>query len=784
MRCWQAALASAPHGSLTWTAPDWMDSLEPGQRVLVPVGRTVRLAVLESCSDAPPEGLPKGVTLRDVIWPLDPAPLLDAAYLDFARTLAARVSAPLGRILETLLPPGLRSPKAAFEVLHEDFPNRLAPSRLAALPDARRQTLWDLWQSGRMRVRPATDLARSLDWCWLEKDPPWPVRPGAARQLQVLETLLERGPMPRKALTSALGEGGARALNLLADRGLVGVGRPPEQHPAGDGDGNAPGLEDMEPTEAQGRALADLAPLLDAGELRVSMVHGVTGSGKTLVYLRLAERAMSAGRDVLLLAPEVALAQALARAARQALPGLETRLYHGYLPPGHREEIFARAADAGRGPMLVAGTRSALFLPLRDPGLVVLDEEHDASFKQDEGLAYQAKELAWYRAGQWMALLLLGSATPDVKTFHAAETGGIGRVSLPARVGGRPLPDLALADMRAAGPDDPLAPEAEAALAGAMAAGDQAIILLNRRGYAPVMYCTGCEAPAKCPNCDIGLVYHKARERLVCHYCGLAEPFPTVCQGCGGTTFVPMGLGTERLEETLSRLVPDDAALLRVDRDTTRRPGRLEAMLDDFARGRARVLVGTQMLSKGHHFPGVTLVVAAEADLGLNLPDYRAAERTFQLLVQVAGRAGRGERPGRVLIQTRNPDHYCWQYVLDGDYEGFYAREVALRAKYGYPPFSKLGLMRLSFPAGWDRGRDRVMELVGVLGRAGTRRGVRVLGPAPSPLSLLRGRLRYQCLLKAPDWPAIRDLYAEARACLSGERKIRIGLDLDPVNML
>ena len=521
------------------------------------------------------------------------------------------------------------------------------------------------------------------------------------------------------------------------------------------------------------------------------MVYGVTGSGKTaLVYLRTWPSSCAGRRagDALLLAPEVALAcgPGTGRPGSGSPPQDDVRLYHGYQSPGHARQrtFYGGGAEADRPPMVVAGTRSALFLPLRDPGLVVLDEEHDASFKQDEGLSYQAKELAWFRAGQWKALLLLGSATPDVKTYHAAEVGGIGRVSLPARVGGRDLPAPELADMRAVGAEDPLAPEAAQALKTALKAGDQAIIMLNRRGYAPVMYCTGCEAPAKCPNCDIGLVYHKARERLVCHYCGLAEPFPTVCKGCGGTSFVPMGLGTEQLEETLTRLVPDRAGVLRVDRDSTRRPGRLEAMLDDFARGRAQVLVGTQMLSKGHHFPGVTLVVAAEADLGLNLPDYRAAERTFQLLVQVAGRAGRGERPGRVLIQTRNPDHYCWQYVLDGDYEGFYAREVALRAKYNYPPFSKLGLMRLSFPMDWDQGRDHIMELVGVLGRAGAARGVRVLGPAPSPLSLLRGRSRWQCLLKAPDWQPIRELFAEARSRLAGHRKIRVGLDLDPVNML
>ena len=314
-----------------------------------------------------------------------------------------------------------------------------------------------------------------------------------------------------------------------------------------------------------------------------------------------------------------------------------------------------------------------------------------------------------------------------------------------------------------------------------MEQGDQAVILLNRRGYAPLMYCIDCGKVARCPHCDIGLTYHKGRERLVCHYCGYSVPFPSPCPSCKGLHFHPMGQGTERVEEYIGTLLPPGGRVLRLDRDSTRRPGRMEEILESFARQEAQVLVGTQMLSKGHHFPHVTLAVVADGDIGLNLPDYRAAERTFQLLVQSSGRAGRGEKPGQVIIQTRDVNHYCWQYVKNGDYEGFYDYEIALRKRRRYPPFINLALLRISYPMDWADGPTQLARITALL--RSESKGVTVLGPAPAPLPLLRGRRRFQCLLKAGDWQSIRALYAVLLP-LASPPNLRISLDIDPVNML
>jgi primosomal protein N' (replication factor Y) len=319
--------------------------------------------------------------------------------------------------------------------------------------------------------------------------------------------------------------------------------------------------------------------------------------------------------------------------------------------------------------------------------------------------------------------------------------------------------------------------------------GEQAIILLNRRGYAPVLYCLDCEKVLACPDCDLAYTFHRGRQRLVCHYCGRTEEFPIPCAACGGSSFLPLGAGSESLEEELAGLLPLETRVARLDRDSAARPGRAEDILADFASGGARVLAGTQMLSKGHHFPNVTLVIAADADMGRNLPDYRAAERTFQLLVQVAGRAGRGENPGRVLIQTRNPVDPFWDLVRRADYEGFYREELRRRERWLYPPFTKLGLVRVSFPKDCEEGYRILAELGRVL-RAGAAvagkegREFRVLGPAPAALPLIGGRRRFHCLLKAPDWPAIRRLFAAARGCVPRGGEVRMSLDLDPVDML
>jgi primosomal protein N' (replication factor Y) len=791
-------LASPPYAALTYLWPDWLSGClpepVPGLRVLAPLGNGYRVGVLER----PCPCLPEGVALKPLLWPLEQTPVLDSATLELVRDLACRHMAHPGRVLELILPRGLRSVQVRFDVEHPDFPRAFTPKALAACPPERLSALAAVWAEGRMRVHLSLRRQAEELYACLAADPPWAVRPNAVNQQRLLERLFESGPMSLGALKAAFGEAGQTALKKLTRAGLVRLGDPDETAvdetvvdeaegllPADDDACAAPGAPAVPAaTDEQQAALAELLPALECPEPRMCLVHGVTGSGKTRIYLELTRRALDSGRSVLLLAPEVALASQLWRQARKAFPEAEAYFSHGYQSPSRREETFSRVAGA-RGPVLVVGTRSALFLPLRNLGLVVLDEEHDESYKQEERLPYHAKELAFTRVHSSGGLLVLGSATPDVKTFNAAERGQLPRVTLARRVGCRPMPEVRLVDITGVkNADEPFAPESLAAIRATLEAGEQVIVMLNRRGYAPVMYCMSCEEVPKCPDCQVGLTYHKQRERLVCHYCGFSHPYPIPCAKCGGVQFVPMGDGTERLEEYFAKTLGHEVSVLRMDRDSARRQERLDEILRRFGAGEAQVLVGTQMLSKGHHFPGVTLVVVANADMGLNLPDYRAAERTFQLLVQVSGRAGRGEKPGSVLIQTRNPAHPFWHFVLGADYAGFYEREIASRQRYRYPPFSRLALLRLSCPAEAEHQGQMLAAFGKALREAARPLGVDVLGPAPAPLSQLKGRRRFNCLLKCADWQPIRALFAALSRSGAAPEAFRLELDLDPVNML
>lgn len=536
-------------------------------------------------------------------------------------------------------------------------------------------------------------------------------------------------------------------------------------------------------TDEQQTALDEMTDTLAKGG-GAHLVHGVTGSGKTVLYLEMARRCLEQGRSVMLLAPEVALACKLYRNVIDHFSQAKPVFYHGYQSPKKRELTFTGLAREDN-PVIIVGTRSALFLPVADLGMVVLDEEHDESFKQEDRLAYQAKEVAWYRVDRTGGLLVLGSATPDVKTFHAAQGGAIPVSTLKKRVGDSVLPAVELVDIASlTNSTQPFSPHTLEILKQTVKDGNQAIVMLNRRGYAPLMYCLDCGETVRCPECEVGMTYHKGRERVVCHYCGLSYSYPLLCAKCGGSNFIPMGEGTERLEEHLIESLPEGTKVLRLDKDATRRQERMEEILGAFRRGEAQVLVGTQMISKGHHFPKVTLVVVADGDLGLNLPDYRSTERTFQLLVQVAGRAGRGESPGRVLIQTRNPNHPIWSEVLSGDYTGFFEREITRRRMFGYPPFSKLALIRISFPADYKDGSEAVSLFARVLTQYASGLEVTVLGPAPAPLGMLRGRKRFNCLLKGSDWGKVRTLYAHLAQANPNPKKVRTSLDLDPLTTL
>jgi len=812
------ALCTPPYTTLTYTTPEGFSGFawKAGLRVAVPLGNgAIRVGVITAVfSDDDAQafavasagqhsaGSAEGIKLRPITWPLELSPLLPIDYMDTVAQLAARQYSSPGRILGNLLPQGLRvTARIRVRQYLPDIDGKGRKPRLFALRDipgmaeSERLTLALDYTEGRAELLMLAEDAADGELCMLTCEPPWPVRPNAVKQRELLDWLLQHGTVSRRRLRDALPDSSA-VLTALVKAKLI------ELRPAHvEMDEAEPGEVLLPPPEAPFQLSTDQSAALEGFRKAMDdlasgatndfahLLYGVTGSGKTAVYLELAYACFQLGRSALILAPEVAIALKLRRDAEQRFPNLPIFFYHGYQSQQQRERTFRRLAER-REPCLIIGTRSALFLPLPPLGAIVLDEEHDGSFKQEDRLPYQAKEVAWERARRHRALLVLGSATPDIKTYHAARQGAFPVARLSHRVGGGTLPEIELVDIKDQPASRLLSPRAVEALRETVQRGEQAVVMLNRRGYAPLMYCLDCGNVARCPNCDIALTYHKRREQMVCHYCGHARPYPTPCAKCGSQNFLPMGEGTEKLEESLAGeelagALPPGGRVLRLDRDSTSRPGRMEEILAAFARQEAQVLVGTQMLSKGHHFPNVTLALIADGDMGLNLPDYRSAERTFQLLVQSSGRAGRGEKPGRVLIQTRDINHYCWDFVKTGDYDGFYEHEIALRQQRRYPPFVKLALIRLSFPWDWKDGQSRVNQFSAALRQHGRPLGLTVLGPAPAPLARIQGRSRFQCLVKAANWQNIRNAYAAALRDLGSlPHDLRITLDLDPVNML
>jgi primosomal protein N' (replication factor Y) len=805
----EAALLSPPFSTLSYTIPAGFpeDCWKPGLRLAVPLGRGLRQAILLRVTAQDSALLAQqSFALKEILWPLEQTPLLSENYLDFARQFALRQAQPIGRVLSGMLPAGLRVLKQNLRLRFYTQPKLDFDLRAIRELDAeRRAALAQVWGQGLGKVlKPKESVDDEL--YLLTTSPPWPVRPNAVKQLQLLELFVSAGgnsQMTRRQITGKLGQDAAPVLKQLVAKGLLELqqvvteqkSRATEREKS---DEAQVWLEQYRPILASGTpfclnkeqtdALDDFTRILHAGKFASRLLYGVTGSGKTAVYLEFCAQVLLSGKSVLLLAPEVALALKLRQDVARRFPGLPFYLFHGYQPQAARELCFRELALA-RKPSLVVGTRSALFLQLHKLGAVILDEEHDSSFKQEDRLSYQAKDLAWYLAGKAEAALILGSATPDIKTFYAVEQGHLRMHRLNNRVSGGTLPEIILAPMlgskdgiKKSKVSGVLTAVSVEALQETLGRGEQAVILLNRRGYSPSMFCLDCGTAARCPNCEIALTYHKKRQKLLCHYCGYAVPFPSPCLLCKSTHFLPLGEGTEKLEETLPGILPVGSRVLRLDRDSTSRTGSMESILRAFGQGEADVLIGTQMLSKGHHFPQVTLAVVADGDLGLSMPDYNAAERTFQLLLQTSGRSGRGERPGRVIVQTRDLRHYCWEYVKNNDYEGFYRHELALRQRHNYPPFVRLALVRFGFQQSFVEGHKLMADLSHKMQELGNRSGVTVLGPAPAPIQMKERTLRFQCLLKGSDWKAIRGVYAGIMQARSAQ--LQISLDIDPSSMM
>jgi primosomal protein N' (replication factor Y) len=703
--------------------------LQPGVRLWVPFGRRKVAGVLvevRATSDLP------DAKLRPAIAVIDDAPILDPPLLGLLRWAADYYRHSPGEVIAAALPAPLRSGTAALET----------------------EERWTLSAAAR-----TGELA--------------PLSPRAHR-LREMVTAMEQREAVDEATLAALSPRWRDHVRELEQRGWVirlrEVPMPPTPHPPGVSAG-------PEPTPEQVTAIAAITAA--AGTHAPFLLHGVTGSGKTEVYLRAIAEAVSRGRQALVLVPEIALTpQLVARfAARFDAP---LAVLHSSLSDQERLRAW-RAARSGEAPVVI-GTRSAIFAPLARPGLIVVDEEHDASYKQQEGFRYSARDLALARAQRLAIPVVLGSATPSLESLERVRQGRATLLELPARTAGAQQPPIHLIDLRRHAATQGIATPTVFAIQRHLGAGGQVLLYLNRRGYAPTLFCPSCGWAAPCPRCDARLTVHQREGRLHCHHCGTEQPIPELCPNCLEPA-KPVGQGTERIEETLAKLFPD-VPLERIDRDAVRRKGALEAALDRVTSGAVRLLVGTQMLTKGHHFPDVTLVVVLNADQGLFGTDFRASERLAQSIVQVAGRAGRAERPGEVLIQTEYPEHPLLTQLIAGGYDAFAAAALEERKAARWPPFARIAVLRAEaarreVPLEFlDRARELAAALAGP--------EVELLGPATAPMERRAGLFRAQLLLHAPSHSPLQRLLARwlpAVEELPEARKVRWSLDVDPLEL-
>lgn len=743
------AVPVAALGLLTYRVPEGQPLPVPGARVVVPLGaRTLTGVVVAEAARAD-----STFDVRDVHRVLDTEAFLPVDVVALTQWMAEYYLAGPGAALAAALPPkALTGRVDHFKLV-----------RVASLTSAGQ----DADERARIGPRCAGD-AQS-------------VRLGA-RQREAL-ALLAAAPlgMPLAALAErgipASAMGRLEAMGLVAVREAA-IDRDPFERPGATG---VPGSGDRALTDEQRVAIDTLVPRAAAHAFHVALLHGVTGSGKTEVYLRLAHAVRGLGRGVLMLVPEIALTPQVATLFRERF-GSQVAVQHSGLSDGERHDQWHRIR---RGEVdVVVGTRSAVFAPLARPGLIIVDEEHDTSYKQEETPRYHGRDVAIMRAKFAGALVVLGSATPAMESYANALAGRYELVTLDRRVLNRPLARVEVVNMRdeiaVQGAEVVLSRPLVAAMADRLAQQEQSLILLNRRGFATAVFCRQCGSTLECPNCSVSLTVHtEGRDwRARCHYCNYTRPVPKACPACAAPYMERVGIGTERVEAEIRSAFPE-ARLARVDRDTVRRKAQLVEILNRFVRRDIDILVGTQMIAKGHDFPEVTLVGVISADVGLGLADFRAAERTFQLLTQVAGRAGRGERAGIAIIQSLVPQHYSITLACRQDYRTFYDKEVEYRRAMHYPP-------RVAMVNVVARGRSFSEALSAARALADRVRGTpgcEVLGPAPAPITRLRGEHRAQFFVKGRTRTAMRQ--ALQRALLQyPELARRVSVDVDPLSML
>jgi len=791
-------------GPFTYGVPEDLEERTAiGKRALVPFGRRrVTGYIVESI---PSTDLPSVKNILDI---LDSEPLFSAQDLAFYRWVAEYYLYPLGKTLKALLPGGIDVESSRWVCLSETLQapeHRLSGTQreilkiLADYPDGVPVTTLQKKAGGKNllrdldklhtlqlisegdRIEKAAVTRKQETRVALRASLPADIRL-TEKQKRICDFLETHGTTALSALRLEFKNVHA-TISRMKRKGLIDLSaREVYRSPApvtrigAHADGIRLNTE-------QKKTLAEIVSGISARRYLPCLLHGVTGSGKTEVYLKAIEEALARGGSAIYLVPEITLTPQLMSRIRDKFDGSMIAVLHSGIGRSARYDEWRRIQRGDA--RIIIGARSAIFAPARDLRLIIVDEEHDSSYKQEEYLPYNARDLAIVRAKQAAAAVILGSATPAVQTYCNTETRDFKLLELTKRVAGRDLPRVDIIDMKKEGGRTP--PLFSRALIEAVGEtierGKQTLLFLNRRGFHTFLYCQDCGYQFTCLNCSVSMTHHLSDGFLRCHYCGFRVKAPPVCPSCGGSRVRSYGLGTERVEEEIKRLFPG-ARVERMDSDSTSRRGAYNRILTALDRGEIDILVGTQMITKGHDFPGVTLVGVVSADTSLNIPDFRAAEKTFQILTQVSGRGGRGDAPGRVLVQTMNPDNSAIQHARRHDYLGFYRDEIALRRELGYPPYGRLINLVIS-STNETAARDYVRKLRDLTTDMARRQGgpVSVLGPAEAPLYRVQGRYRWQMLLKGPDGAAARAL---VRSILSqgAPPGIRLKVDVDPVNFM
>jgi len=783
-----------------------------GGRVLVPFRNDRMSGVVTALHDREP-----GVKTKDVLQVLDSEPVLGATLMQLGHWIAEYYLAPVGEVFRTMLPLAAEIKKAKIYWITETGREALYASATTGSSRRSRQdidtqmleyalldylAMSDDALEGTIRSATGANrqvLANLLHKKWIAREDASTARDARrTTEIAVLKEVSGKLNENQQKIIAALQQAQGRlgveqiraleaprtTLQTLVKRGMVELVEEAAEFTVSSMKKRGPSHLDFIFNPQQKAALQTIQQSVEAKTFSVSLLHGVTGSGKTAVYLAAMQAVLESGRSAILLVPEIGLTPAAAANLYQVF-GEQVAILHSALTADERAEQWHRIR---RGEArIVVGTRSAVFAPVSNLALIVVDEEHDGSYKQEETPRYHGRDVAVMRGKLSSAAVVLASATPSIESYHNAHTRKYTLIELQERVERRPLPDVEIVDMKIefqhTGEDQLFSQALIEEVTERLKRGEQAMILLNRRGYSSIVLCRACGETLQCKNCSIAMTFHKSGYRMECHYCGYKQAVPKVCPKCGSEFIYFLGAGSEKVEERLHAAFPD-ARIGRLDRDTVRTRHDFERVLNQLHSGEINLLVGTQMIAKGHDIHGVTLVGVVGADFALRFPDFRAAERTFQLLTQVAGRAGRGETPGKVILQTFYPEHYAIQFAQQHDYQGFYEKEVRYRKWMHYPPFSALANVLVR-----NDKLDLTLKWTGQIGKwfESTRNeGVRVLGPSVAPIMRLKRDYRYHFIVKAAGREKLNTVLKRMAAFAESQKIPRTNLivDVDALSLL